>query len=378
MAALAIELKEQGKDIIGLTLGEPDFDIPDFIKDAAKKAIDDNYSHYTPVPGLKELRTSIKNKLKRDNGLDFDINQIVVSTGAKQSLMNVVLATINPGDEVILPAPYWVSYFDMVTFAKGKPVAIDSSVETGFKITKEQLESAITDKTKAFLFSNPCNPSGAAYTEEELKELVSVFEKHPNILIISDEIYEYINFVGTNSSIGQFDSIKNRVVTVNGVSKGFAMTGWRIGYIAAPLELAKACSKIQGQFTSGANAVAQMAAAAAIDGGAEKVIHMKEEFFKRRDFMLGLLKKIDGLKLTVPEGAFYLFPDVSAYFGKMYKGKILKDSEDICSFLIEEALVATTPGSAFGSPNCIRLSYAASLEKLEEASSRMKKAFDFL
>jgi aspartate aminotransferase len=378
MAALAIELKEQGKDIIGLTLGEPDFDIPDFIKDAAKKAIDDNYSHYTPVPGLKELRVAIKNKLKRDNDLDFDVNQIVVSTGAKQSLMNIILATINPGDEVILPAPYWVSYFDMVKFAKGKPVEISSSVETGFKITKEQLEKAITTETKAFLFSNPCNPSGAAYTKEELKELVSVFEKHPNVLIISDEIYEYINFVGKNTSIGKFDSIKDRVVTVNGVSKGFAMTGWRIGYIAAPLELAKACSKIQGQFTSGANAVAQMAAVAALDGGAEKVIHMKDEFFKRRDFMLGLLKTIDGLKLTVPEGAFYHFPDVSAYFGKIYKGKALESSEDVCSFLIEEALVATTPGSAFGSPNCIRLSYAASLEILEKACLRMKKAFDSL
>lgn len=378
MAALAIELKEQGKDIIGLTLGEPDFDIPEFIKDAAKKAIDDNYSHYTPVPGLKELRLAIKNKLKRDNDLDYEINQIVVSTGAKQSLMNIVLATVNSGDEVILPAPYWVSYFDMIKFAKGVPVAIDSSVETGFKITADQLEKAITPKTKAFLFSNPCNPSGAAYTKEELAKLASVFEKHPEVLIISDEIYEYINFVGDNISIGQFESIKDRVITVNGVSKGFAMTGWRIGYIAGPIEIAKACTKIQGQFTSGANAIGQMAAVAALDGGAQSVKHMKDEFFKRRDFMLGLLKRIDGLKLTIPEGAFYLFPDVSAYFGKSYNGKTLNDSEDICSFLIEEALVATTPGSAFGSPNCIRLSYAASVETLEKACDRMKKAFELL
>ena len=307
MAALANDLKEQGKDIIGLTLGEPDFDTPDFVKEAAKKAIDDNYSHYTPVPGLKELRSAIVNKLKRDNGLDYSVDEIVVSTGAKQSLMNIVLSVVNPGDEVLLPAPYWVSYSDMVEFAQGLPVAINSTIENGFKITADQLEKAITPKTKAFLFSNPCNPSGASYTYSELESLAQVFEKHPNVLIISDEIYEYINFSHKNVSMGNFDSIKDRVVTVNGVSKGYAMTGWRIGYIAAPIEIARACTKIQGQFTSGANAVAQMASVAALNAGPEAVKYMKDEFLERRDYMLSLLREIKNINVSTPEGAFYLF-----------------------------------------------------------------------
>ncbi len=378
MAALATELKDKGQDVISLTLGEPDFNIPDFIKEAAKKAIDDNYSHYTPVPGLKELRVAIVEKLKRDNGIDYTFDQVIVSTGAKQSLMNVVLSVVNPGDEVILPAPYWVSYIEMVKFAEGNPVIIESTVDTGFKITKAQLENAISDKTKAFIFSNPCNPSGGAYSKEELADLASVFEKFPNCVIVSDEIYEYINFSGHNTSMASFEKIKEQVVTVNGVSKGFAMTGWRIGYIAAPKEIAKACNKIQGQFTSGANAVAQVAAITALNGGQEKVSFMKDEFLKRRDLMFSLLSEVKHLKVRQPEGAFYLFPDVSSFYGCEFRGSKINNSEDICSFLIEEALVVTTPGGAFGSPDCIRLSYATDEKTLTEAARRMKSAFEKL
>lgn len=374
MAALATELKEQGKDIISLTLGEPDFNTPDFIKDSAKTAIDEDYSHYTPVPGFKDLRQAISLKLKKENGLDYPFNQIVVSTGAKHSLMNIVLALVNPDDEVILPAPFWVSYIEMVKFAEGKPVELSTSIETDFKISAEQLEMAITPKTKAFIFSNPCNPSGAAYTAEELGKLADVFAKHPHVYIVSDEIYEYINFAGKNPSFGNFDSIKDRVITVNGLSKGFAMTGWRIGYIAAPPEVAKACTKIQGQFTSGANAIAQRAAITALNGGSSKIEFMKDEFLKRRDLMHGLLSKISGLKVAMPMGAFYLFPDVSGFFGKSHNGTTINSSEDMCAYLIEEALVATTPGSAFGSPNNIRLSYATNEEQLTEAAKRMNVA----
>lgn len=374
MAALATELKEQGKDIISLTLGEPDFNTPDFVKDAAKVAIDENFSHYTPVPGYKELRQAISLKLKKENGLDYPFNQIVVSTGAKHSLMNVVLALVNPEDEVILPAPYWVSYIEMVKFAEGKPIELPTTIETEFKITPEQLEAAITSKTKAFIFSNPCNPSGAAYSKEELEGLAKVFQKHPHVYIVSDEIYEYINFEGKNASFAAFDEIKDQVITVNGLSKGFAMTGWRIGYIAGPSDVVKACTKIQGQFTSGANAIAQRAAIAALSAGSSKVEYMKEEFFKRRNLMLGLLKDIEGLKVATPPGAFYLFPDISNFYGKSYNGKTINSSEDVCEYFIEEALVATTPGSAFGSPDNIRLSYAASEDKLVEASRRMKEA----
>ena len=374
MAALATELKEQGEDIISLTLGEPDFNTPDFIKDAAKVAIDENFSHYPPVPGYKDLRQAISLKLKKENGIDYPFNQIVVSTGAKHSLMNVVLALVNPGDEVVLPAPYWVSYIEMVRFAEGKPVELSTTIETEFKITPEQLELALNEKTKAFIFSNPCNPSGAAYTKEELEGLAKVFEKHPQVYIVSDEIYEYINFAGKNPSFAAFDSVKERVITVNGLSKGFAMTGWRIGYIAAPADVAKACTKIQGQFTSGANAIAQRAAIAALNGGAAKIDYMKQEFLKRRDLMVSLLKEIEGLKVATPMGAFYLFPDVSNFYGKSYNGKTINSSDDMCTYFIEEALVATTPGSAFGNPDNIRLSYATSEDQLREAAKRMKEA----
>ena len=374
MAALATELKEQGEDIISLTLGEPDFNTPDFIKDAAKVAIDENFSHYPPVPGYKDLRQAISLKLKKENGIDYPFNQIVVSTGAKHSLMNVVLALVNPGDEVVLPAPYWVSYIEMVRFAEGKPVELSTTIETEFKITPEQLELALNEKTKAFIFSNPCNPSGAAYTKEELEGLAKVFEEHPQVYIVSDEIYEYINFAGKNPSFAAFDSVKERVITVNGLSKGFAMTGWRIGYIAAPADVAKACTKIQGQFTSGANAIAQRAAIAALNGGAAKIDYMKQEFLKRRDLMVSLLKEIEGLKVATPMGAFYLFPDVSNFYGKSYNGKRINSSDDMCTYFIEEALVATTPGSAFGNPDNIRLSYATSEDQLREAAKRMKEA----
>lgn len=374
MAALATELKEQGKDIISLTLGEPDFNTPDFIKESAKTAIDEDYSHYPPVPGYKDLRQAISLKFKKENGLDYPFNQIVVSTGAKHSLMNVVLALVNPDDEVILPAPYWVSYFAMVRFAQGKPVELTTDIESDFKITPEQLELAITDKTKAFIFSNPCNPSGAAYTHEELAGLAQVFAKHPHVYIVSDEIYEYINFAGKNPSFGNFESVKDRVITVNGLSKGFAMTGWRIGYIGAPAEVAKACTKIQGQFTSGANAIAQRAAITALNGGASKIEYMKEKFLERRDLMFGLLSEIPNLKVANPMGAFYLFPDVSGFYGKSFNGTTINNSDDMCAYLIEEALVATTPGGAFGSPNNIRLSYATSEDQLKEAAKRMKEA----
>jgi len=378
MAALATELKEQGKDIISLTLGEPDFNTPDFIKESAKKAIDDNYSSYTPVPGYKDLRQAICNKFKRDNNIDHKINEIVVSTGAKQSLMNVILATVNPGEEVILPAPYWVSYIEMVKFAEGKPVVINSGIETGFKITPEQLDTALNNKTKAFLFSNPCNPSGAAYSKEEIDALVKVFEEYPNALIISDEIYEYISFAGKNISLASYPEIKDRVVTVNGLSKGYAMTGWRIGYLGAPAAIAKACVKIQGQFTSGANAIAQRAAITALTEDPAKIAFMQEEFLARRDLMISKLEVIDGLEVNTPQGAFYLFPDVSGFFGKSYNGFKVKNSDDMCAYLIEEALVATTPGSAFGCPNNIRLSYATSEEQLTEAGKRFKVALDKL
>jgi aspartate aminotransferase len=378
MAALATELKEQGKDIISLTLGEPDFNVPDFIKDSAKKAIDDNYSSYTPVPGYKDLRQSICNKFKRDNNIDHKINEIVVSTGAKQSLMNVILATVNPGEEVVLPAPYWVSYIEMVKFADGIPIIINTGIETGFKITPEKLDSALNEKTKAFLFSNPCNPSGAAYSEEEINALVKVFEKYPNTLIISDEIYEYISFAGKNISLGSYPSIKDRVVTVNGLSKGYAMTGWRIGYLGAPEAVAKACIKIQGQFTSGANAIAQRAAITALDADPSKIAFMQEKFLARRDLMISKLEIIDGLEVNTPQGAFYLFPDVSAFFGKSFNGFKVKDSDDMCAYLIEEALVATTPGSAFGCPKNIRLSYATSEDQLIDAGKRFKEALDKL
>jgi aspartate aminotransferase len=378
MAALATELKEQGKDIISLTLGEPDFNTPDFIKESAKKAIDDNYSNYTPVPGFKDLRQAICNKFKRDNNIEHQVNEIVVSTGAKQSLMNVILATVNPGDEVVLPAPYWVSYIEMVKFAQGKPVILNSGIDTGFKMEPTKLDAVLHEKTKAFLFSNPCNPSGAAYSRDELDAIVKVFEKYPNILIISDEIYEYISFAGKNISLASYPSLKDRVVTVNGLSKGYAMTGWRIGYLGAPQAVAKACIKIQGQFTSGANAIAQRAAITALNADPNEIAFMQKKFLSRRDLMISKLEVIDGLEVNTPEGAFYLFPDVSKFYGKSNNGFKVNNSEDMCAYLIEEALVATTPGSAFGCPNNIRLSYATSEEQLIEAGKRFKEALDKL
>ena len=378
MANLAWELKDQGKDIISLSLGEPDFDTPEFIKEAAINAIKENYSHYPPVPGFKDLKQAISEKFKRDNNLDYDPTQIVVSTGAKHSLMNLCLALVNPGEEVILPAPYWVSYMAMVQFAEGTPVVLETGIESDFKITPDQLKGALTDKTKMFIFSNPCNPSGSVYTETELKALAEIFKDYPNCYVVSDEIYELINFESSNFSIGTIDSIKDRVITVNGVAKGFAMTGWRIGYIGAPIEVAKACTKLQGQFTSGANSIAQMATLAAMKKDPASLTEMKNVFEKRRELITSKLKEIDGLKVNNPTGAFYVFPDVSAYFGKSAEGKTINSSDDLCMYLLADALVATTAGEAFGCPNNIRISYANSDEQLIEAVKRMKASLEKL
>ena len=367
MARQSRELIDSGVDVISLSLGEPDFDTPDFIKEAAKKAIDDNFSHYTPVPGLGELRSAISTKFKRDNKLTYAPDEIVASTGAKQTLAQLMLAIVNPGDEVIVPAPYWVSYFQMVKMAEGTPVVIEATVEADFKVTAQQVEEAITSKTKAFLFSTPCNPTGSVYSREELAELVKVFEKHPELIIISDEIYEHINFLGEHVSIGQFESIKDRVVTVNGVSKGFAMTGWRVGYLGAPKWLAAACTKMQGQTTSATCSIAQKAAEAAVLADPICTKDMREAFLRRRDLMISKLQEIEGLKLSIPQGAFYIFPDVSHYFGKSYNGTKVADANDFCMYLLNEANVATVTGVAFGSPNCMRISYAAADEILVEA-----------
>ncbi len=372
MANLAWKLKDEGKDIISLSLGEPDFDTPDFIKSAAKNAIDENFTHYPPVPGFKDLKEAISRKFKRDNGLDYAPEQIVVSTGAKHSLMNLCLAMVNPGDEVVLPAPYWVSYMAMVTFAEGTPVVIETNVKNDFKISPEQLEAALTDKTKLFMFSNPCNPSGSVYSKTELHALAEVFKNYPNCYIVSDEIYELINFQGENFSIGKIESVADRVITVNGVAKGFAMTGWRIGYIGAPLDIAKACTKLQGQFTSGANSIAQKATIAAVDHDPAELTEMKNIFEKRRDFLVEKLKEIDGLEVNQPTGAFYVFPDISSFFGKSYQDYKINNSDDFCMFLLGDALVATTAGGAFGCPNNFRISYAVNEEVLADAITRMK------
>tara|TARA_B110000879_G_scaffold47912_1_gene67488 strand:+ start:4981 stop:6174 length:1194 start_codon:yes stop_codon:yes gene_type:complete len=378
MARQSRELIDCGVDIISLSLGEPDFDTPDFIKEAAKKAIDDNFSHYTPVPGLVELRRAISTKFKRDNKLAYAPDEIVASTGAKQTLAQLMLAIVNPGDEVIVPAPYWVSYFQMVKMAEGRPVVIDATVEADFKVTAQQVENAITSKTKAFLFSTPCNPTGSVYSRAELAELVKVFEKHPELIIISDEIYEHINFLGEHVSIGQFESIKDRVVTVNGVSKGFAMTGWRVGYLGAPKWLAAACTKMQGQTTSATCSIAQKATEAAVLADPICTKDMREAFLRRRDLMISKLQEIEGLKLSIPQGAFYIFPDVSHYFGKSFNGTKVKDANDFCMYLLNEANVATVTGEAFGSPNCMRISYAAADEILVEAVRRIKTALEKL
>tara|TARA_R110001583_G_scaffold44872_9_gene142057 strand:+ start:752 stop:1903 length:1152 start_codon:yes stop_codon:yes gene_type:complete len=372
MAAKARELRGQGKDIIGLSLGEPDFNIPDFIKDAAKKAIDENYSSYSPVDGYADLKQAISNKFKRDNNLEYGLNQIVVSTGAKQSLANIAMIMLNKGDEVILPAPYWVSYSDIVKLAEGVPVEVPTSIDTDFKMTPEQLEAAITPKTKMMWFSSPCNPSGSVYSEEELKGLAEVLKKHPNIYVVSDEIYEHINFRGGHVSIAGIEGMHDRTITVNGVSKAFAMTGWRIGYIGAPEWIAKACTKFQGQNTSGANAIAQRATITALEAPVSKIQFMIDEFHKRRDLVLGLLGEIEGFNLNVPEGAFYVFPDISSFFGKTLNGTKINDASDFALYLLENANVATVTGAAFGNPNCIRISYAASEDELKEAISRIK------
>lgn len=379
MAQKARDFKAKGFDVISLTLGEPDFDTPQFIKDAAKKALDDGFTKYTPIPGLVSFREAIVNKFKRDNNLEFDINQIVVSTGAKQTLANIVLCTINEGDEVILPAPYWVSYEGIAIMAGAKVVSVKTSIENDFKISPEELEAKITDKSRMMIFSSPCNPTGSLYSKEELMALSKVIEKYPNLLVVSDEIYEHINFSGQKHfSIGSLENIKNQVVTVNGMAKGFAMTGWRIGYMAGPLWLAKACGKLQGQFTSGANAVAQKASEKALNSDLTESFKMRDSFKKRRDMYLKLLGEIDGLKLNVPEGAFYIFPDVSSYFGKSFEKFKITCPTDIVEYLLETVYVATVGGESFGDDKCLRLSYAASEKDLIESAKRIKTALDKL
>ena len=374
MAAKARELKASGKDVIGLSLGEPDFNIPEFIKDAAKRAIDENYNSYTPVDGYIDLKKAIITKFERDNGLKYTSSQIVVSTGAKQALYNIASVLINPGDEVILPCPYWVSYSDIIKLKGGIPVEIQTSLNNNFKMTGEQLRSAITNKTKMIWFSSPCNPSGSVYNKNELQEIVDVIESYKNIFVVSDEIYEHINYQGKHLSIGSFNNIKDRTITVNGVSKAFAMTGWRIGYIGAPEWISRACNKVQGQVTSGANCIAQRAVITALNENPDKIQYMVDEFRSRRDLILKLLNNIKGFKCNIPDGAFYVFPDISHFFGKKINGFNIKNASDMSMFLLENALVATVTGEAFGNPNCIRISYAASKEQIVEAVNRIKKS----
>jgi aspartate aminotransferase len=378
MAKLGRELRAKGVDVIDLSLGEPDFDTPQHIKDAAIKAINDNWSHYTPVPGYLDLREAVCYKFKRDNNLDYKPENIVTSTGAKQSLANAILALVDEDEEVIIPTPYWVTYSELVKIARGKVVEIRSTVENKFKITPQQLEAAITPKTKVFLFSSPCNPSGAVYSKEELKGLADVFRKYPNIYILSDEIYEYINFVGKHESIAQFDDLKDRIIIINGLSKGFAMTGWRLGYIAANVEVAKACEKLQGQFTSGTNSITQKAAVTALTGDLRPSQEMTEEFTRRREKTLALVKDIPGLKCFEPEGAFYIFPDVSYYFGKSNGTETIKNSADFSMYLLNTAHVSSVMGDAFGEPDCVRFSFANSMNNIERAWARIKEALSQL
>lgn len=376
MAAKARELRGQGKDIIGLSLGEPDFNIPDFIKEAAKKAIDENYNSYTPVDGYLDLKKAIIKKFERDNGLIYGPSQIVVSTGAKQALYNIASVLINPGDEVILPCPYWVSYADIIKLKGGIPVEVRTDIENDFKMTGAQLKSAITEKTKMIWFSSPCNPSGSVYSDKELSALSKVLEDNENIFIVSDEIYEHINYKGGHNSIGTYSAVKDRTITVNGVSKAFAMTGWRIGYIGAPEWIARACNKVQGQVTSGANCIAQRAVITALNENPDKIEYMVEEFKARRDLILELLGDIKGFNCNIPDGAFYVFPDISHYFGRTIDGFEINNASDMSMFLLEKALVATVTGNAFGNPNCIRISYAASKEQIVEAVKRIKSAVE--
>lgn len=378
MARKARELKSQGIDIISLSLGEPDFNTPDFIKDAGKEGIDKNFSKYMPVNGYQDLREAISNKFKRDNGIDYNTEQIVVSTGAKQSIANVVLSLINPGDEVIVPAPYWVSYAEIIKMAEGVPVFIDTSIKNDFKISPSELQGAITNKTKMMIYSSPCNPSGSVYSKEELRSLADVLVNYPSITVLSDEIYEHINFTGSYFSIGAFPDMYNQVVTINGVSKSFAMTGWRLGYIGAPLHIAQACTKIQGQFTSGTSSISQRAAIAAVSANPSEIHEMRDAFLSRRDFILEELNKIKGININQPRGAFYVFPDVSAFFNKSYGNFTVTNSDQLAMYILETAKVAVVTGNAFGSPNCIRISYASSMEKLKDAMDRIATALNNL
>ena len=374
MARKATEMKAQGIDVISLSLGEPDFDTPEVLKEAGIQAIRDNVTHYTPVPGIADVREAISAKFKRDNGLDYAPNQIVVSNGAKQSITNVVLALINPGDEVLLPAPYWVSYKDMVMLAGGTPVVMPTRIEDDFKIQPADLEAAITERTRLVIYSSPCNPSGSVYTMEETEALAEVFKRHEQVIVISDEIYELINFTGAHASLGAVDGMQDRVVTVNGVSKGFAMTGWRLGYIGAPAWIAQACTKIQGQVTSAPCSIAQVAAGAAVAADPAIADEMRAAFLKRRELMIGRLERIPGLKVNRPMGAFYLFPDVSGLFGKRVGDRVLESGDDVAFYLLEAGRVATVGGNSFGTPECIRLSYAASEAQLEAACDRIEEA----
>ena len=378
MARMSRELQEQGHDVIALSLGEPDFDTPDFIKQAAKKAIDDNFSHYTPVPGLPELRNAIVKKFKRDNNLEYTADQVVTSTGAKQSLANIFLSVLDEGDEVIIFAPYWVTYYEQIKLAQGVPVVLQSDISSDYKINPEELKEAINEKTKLIIFSSPCNPSGTVFSKENLSEIADIVKDHPEVVIISDEIYELINFEGKHESIAQFDSVKEQTVIVNGVSKGFAMTGYRIGYMGAPKWVADSCTKIQGQFTSGASSIAQMAAKKAVLADPSEISFMRDAFMKRRDLVKTLLDEIKCVITNVPEGAFYHFPDVSALFGKSANGITVNSSSDLAMYLLSEAHVAVVGGDSFGNPNNIRLSYAASEDDLKEALSRMKIAIEKL
>ena len=374
MAAKARELREEGKDIIGLSLGEPDFNVPEFVKDAAIKAVKDNYHSYTPVDGYGDLKNAIITKFKRDNDLIYTSNQIVVSTGAKQSLANLAMVLLNEGDEVLLPAPYWVSYSDISKLAGGVPVEIPTSIESDFKITPESLKASISSKTKMMIYSSPCNPSGSVYSREELRALADVLIDYPEIIVISDEIYEHINFTGQHTSMAVFEDMYNRTVVVNGVSKAYSMTGWRIGYIGAPDWIARACNKMQGQITSGANCIAQRATITALESSPEKIKYMIDAFKERRKLILGLLVEIPGFKTNQPQGAFYIFPDISYYFGKIIKGTTINTASDFSMYLLEKANVATVTGEAFGNPNCVRISYAASEEAIREACKRIKEA----
>jgi aspartate aminotransferase len=374
MAQKSRELKAQGIDVINLSLGEPDFNTPDYIKEAAKKAIDENYSKYPPVPGYDDLRKAISRKFKEENGLDYTSDQIIVSAGGKHSLINVILSIVNPGDEVIILAPYWVSYYDQIILAEGKPVIVEATLENDFKIKPEQLEAAITPKTRLIIFNSPSNPTGMVYSRDEMEKIARIVQKHEGLFIISDEIYEHITFTGKHESMASFDYIYDRVITINGVSKGYAMTGWRIGYIGAPLWIAKACNKLQGQFTSGVCSIAQRAALAAIASTSDSKEKMKEAFLRRRDLICNLLDEVKGLKVRVPNGAFYVMPDISYYFGKTDGTTIIKDSDELALYLLDKAQVALVGGTAFGAPKCIRISYAASDENIKEAVKRIKEA----